>query len=290
MGECGSEVGEGIFEIGGAAVVEPESRVFLTHSALRFCGRFAPVRKQARSHDDSGPQANPVGYFDLVFVQDYRSPPPESQRHRMWITIGQKDTAESLGYAHGLLWETVWAAPENAELRNSKREGLVLNPGDRLFIPERCPDRKAVALDRRTKFRRVGVPSRIRLKLELNDVPEQGVPYVLEIDQQRIESWVPADGIIEHWVRPDQEDAVLWVGLGATRRRLVLKLRELRPLDTPAGVQNRLGNLGYPVTESGELDEQTRDMLRLFQQRNGLAETGEADEATLSVLKERHGP
>ncbi len=208
----------------------------------------------------------------------------------MWITIGLKDTAESLGFAHGLVWETVWAAPENADLRSSKREGLVLYPGDRLFIPERRQQWKPAPLDQRSTFRRRGVPSKIRLKLELNDIPEQGVPYVLEIDQQRIESWVPADGIIEHWVRPDQDDAVLWVGQGATRRRLLLKLRELRPLDTLEGVQNRLANLGYPVSESGELDEPTRDMLRLFQQRNELPVTGEVDEATLARLKARHGP
>jgi len=207
----------------------------------------------------------------------------------MWITIGLKDTAESLGFAHGLVWETVWSAPENAALRESKREGLVLNPGDRIFIPARREQWKDAPIDHRTTFRRHGVPSKIRLRLEINDEPEDGVPYVLETGQQRIESYVPSDGIIEHWVRPDQEDAVLWVGAGATRRRFELKLRELRPLDTIAGIQNRLANLGYPVTVTGAMNQETHDMLCLFQRRNQLAVTGEADDDTQSALKSRHG-
>jgi N-acetyl-anhydromuramyl-L-alanine amidase AmpD len=115
------------------------------------------------------------------------------------------------------------------------------------------------------------------------------VAYVLVIDECRIEGTVPADGVIEHWVRPDQDDAVLWVGRGSTRRRYALKLRELRSLDTTAGVQNRLANLGYPVTLSGELDDDTRAMLSLYQRAHGLAPTGEADAPTLASLRKRHG-
>ncbi|MFN0100768.1 MAG: peptidoglycan-binding domain-containing protein [Bryobacteraceae bacterium] len=207
----------------------------------------------------------------------------------MWVTIGEKDTAESLGFGAGLTWETVWSAPENAPLRNGRREGLVLNPGDRLFIPDRRQQWKDAPIDRRSRFRRQGVPSKIRLKIEVNEQPEEGVPYVLEIDKRRIEGFVPASGIIEHWVRPDQDDGVLWVGRGSTRRRYPLKLRELRPLDTVAGVQNRLCNRGYPVAVTGEMNDETRHRLRLFQSERGLPVTGEPDEATQAALKDRHG-
>jgi hypothetical protein len=207
----------------------------------------------------------------------------------VWVTIGEKDTAESLGFSHGLIWETVWAAPENKTLRESRSDALVLNPGDRLFIPAAREKWLGAPTNQRTVFRRRGVPSKIRIQLQVNGVPEDGVPYVLEIDRQRIEGTVPADGVIEHWVRPDQDDAVLWAGRGSTRRRYALKLRELRPADTIAGVQNRLCNRGYPVTVTGELDDETRDRLRRFQEDNGLSVTGEPDAATQEALKKAHG-
>lgn len=95
--------------------------------------------------------------------------------------------------------------------------------------------------------------------------------------------------MIEHWVSPDQEDAELWVGLGSTRRRYPLKLRELRPLDTVTGVQNRLCNRGYAVDLTGNYDDFTRYQLSRFQADHDLPITGDADEATLDLLEAGHG-
>lgn len=123
-------------------------------------------------------------------------PVPNSYAYHvgMWITIGEKDTAESLGFQYGLIWETVWAAPENQPLRDTERGGLILYPGDRLFVPDKRRKQLPADIDRRSIFRRKGVPSRLRLRLQVNEQSETGAPYVLLIANERIEGFwmVPA--------------------------------------------------------------------------------------------------
>ncbi|MEJ2044302.1 MAG: contractile injection system protein, VgrG/Pvc8 family [Reinekea sp.] len=72
--------------------------------------------------------------------------------------------------------------------------------------------------------------------------------------------------------------------------RLRIQLGALDKINSVNGIQSRCNHLGFdcgPV--DGHLGEKTQTALTAFQAKNGLAETGEPDEATLSQLLQIHG-
>ena len=73
-------------------------------------------------------------------------------------------------------------------------------------------------------------------------------------------------------------------------RRFELELDALPEVAKVAGVQERLNLLNYFTGRvDGDLGPRTRNALKSFQREHALAETGEADEATLRSLKEAFG-
>jgi peptidoglycan hydrolase-like protein with peptidoglycan-binding domain len=70
----------------------------------------------------------------------------------------------------------------------------------------------------------------------------------------------------------------------------VLKIGHLDPHDDPTGIQQRLRSLGYYFgAVDGELGGVTAAALRRFQTANGLEVSGEADDATVSALRDAYG-
>jgi hypothetical protein len=72
------------------------------------------------------------------------------------------DCLESIAFTHGLLWQTIWNDPRNAELQTSRDPNILL-PGDRLFIPELKQKSTDCATDQLHTFERKGVNSRVRI-------------------------------------------------------------------------------------------------------------------------------
>ncbi|MEN8152040.1 MAG: peptidoglycan-binding domain-containing protein, partial [Planctomycetota bacterium] len=61
----------------------------------------------------------------------------------------------------------------------------------------------------------------------------------------------------------------------------------LDPVETTAGAQQRLNNLGFACgTESGELTSRTQRALRSFQSMYGLEVTGEPNEETTQQIRD----
>jgi len=77
-------------------------------------------------------------------------------------TVKQGDCIESIAVRHGLLWQTIWDDPNNAELKRRREDPHVLLPGDPLYIPGRRVKSVDGATDQRHRFRRRGVPWRFR--------------------------------------------------------------------------------------------------------------------------------
>ena len=78
----------------------------------------------------------------------------------------------SIAYEHGFFWETLWNLPENAKLKELRKEPTVLLAGDVVHIP----DLRVQPHDRATgashRFRRKGVPGHLRLRMTKPDEPE----------------------------------------------------------------------------------------------------------------------
>lgn len=201
--------------------------------------------------------------------------------------VQQGDCFSSIAHEYGFHPDTLWCHGANTELRTRRGDCNVLSPGDVVAIPDQQTKAESCATDQRHRFRRRGVPAFLRLRLLVEDEPRAGESYVLEVDGVEIASGVTnGDGLLEERIPPNAVSAALRFADGSV---VALDLGELDPIDTIAGVQGRLLNLGYDCGDvDGALSEQTHEALRAFQTKHGLAVTGEPDEATKSKLADLH--
>jgi len=194
----------------------------------------------------------------------------------------------SIGLQHGFFWETLWNHPQNAALKELRKDPNVLLAGDAVYIPDKELKQVGGATEKRHRFQRKGVPAKLRLTLMKEDKPRANVPYVLEIDGQVFRGQTDASGLIEHSIPPDAQSGRLILDNGNEIHPL--NLGNLDPIDTITGVQARLRNLGlFSGDISGELDGGTAGAISAYQLRKGLPQTGQLDQATKDKLKGDHG-
>lgn len=201
--------------------------------------------------------------------------------------VQQGECIESIAFEYGLFWETIWKHASNSGLRRSRASPNVLQRGDRVFVPERTPKTLTGATEKRHRFRRRGVPS--KLKVILQD--EEGkalanLPCRVEIDGAVQQCRTDGDGLVEVAISPGAHEASLFITRGGEEQVHELRLGHLDPADTPAGARHRLENLGIPA---GESDEALGTALRRFQKRQGLSESGKLDDSTVAALSKAHG-
>ena len=204
--------------------------------------------------------------------------------------IAQGDCLLNIASRTGHFWKTVWDHPDNAQLKRVRKDPTVLLPGDKVTIPalrEKWEDR---ATDQRHKFVRKGVPAKLRLRFREDENALQGQSFVVEVGGSTQRGEVSSDGVIEVFVPLDATGGTVTVGEAPHIRKYKLDLGHLDPVETVAGAQARLANLGLdPGPVDGVLGESTREAIQRFQLAQGLEETGELDIATQQKLKAIHG-
>jgi len=196
------------------------------------------------------------------------------------------DTIDGIAEAHGLAPDVVWAAPENAALRALRGDRNVLQAGDLVVLPALRPKKVPVASGSVAVFRRRGVPSLLRVRFTLNGRPRRALAWNLVLkDGARLSGWTDDDGVLQTYVHPSNKQCTLTLG---DDEPYELLLGFLDPIDSPLGVQQRLGNLGFPCRETGAYDEPTLAALCAFQRAQGLVVTGEFDGSTRRALDAVH--
>lgn len=192
----------------------------------------------------------------------------------------------SIADRYGFFWQTLWDLPENAELRRARKDPNVLQPGDRVFVPPLRPRSCSRAVDQRHRFRRRGIPERFVLRLtnEVEDRSLANLPYRFEIVGIVRDGVTDADGSLGEWIPPGAQTAVLILDPdGEHPEEFEIELGRLAPLDSLAGISQRLTALGF-----GHVDGPARGLMA-FQAFAGLEVTGEADEASLAKLEQLFG-
>jgi hypothetical protein len=201
--------------------------------------------------------------------------------------VSSGECIASIAFENGFFWETLWKLPENAELKKARKDPFVLIPGDRVHVPELRRKDADGATEKRHRFRRRGVPSRLRIRLLEEDEPIANKAYVLEIDDVARNGATDADGWVDESMSPGARRAVLRLEGGATYE---FDLGGLDPVSTVTGVQARLKNLGFDCGKvDGIVGPRTKGAIRAFQARFALAENGDSDQATRAKLVEVHG-
>lgn len=207
-----------------------------------------------------------------------------------WHDVAQGESVESVAAATGHATQTIWEAPENASLRDRRKDPHVLLPGDRLFVPPLRPKTFQVKTGAAPRFTVARPPSRLRLELRRDGKPRANEPFVLVVDGREARGTTDGDGRVDQPIPAGAAKATLTVGEGEDRATYELALRALDPVTEPTGIQARLANLGYDAGPAdGAVGPRTRAAVAAFQRDEGLEATGEADAATQDALRQRHG-
>jgi hypothetical protein len=202
--------------------------------------------------------------------------------------VVQGDTLVSIAHKYGFNdWRRIYEAPENEALRAKRPHPMLLAPGDVVVVPEKAPATFIVQPEQKHTFR-LAPPLTAYVGLTLEDEddrPYANKRYTLVVGAKTYEGRTDPRGFLEHRVAPDAREATLTlhVAEGETQE-WTLELGHLAPIDLPAGVQDRLNNLGYTCEDESHLGP----ALESFQHDCGLPVTGKADDATRTKLVELH--
>jgi hypothetical protein len=206
--------------------------------------------------------------------------------------VQQGDSIVSIACAAGLLPDSIWNDPANAALKQARKDGELLLPGDRLTVTPIRPKLLDRVTGQRHVFRRKNVPATVAIFL----LDDEGAPFASKKYEAMIESTITSgttgdDGKIELQINPADRDGELKVWLDEpglpSPWTCALSLGDLYPVEHSIGVKQRLANLGiFP----GDFEDQatTKAALSAFQAEQKLTVSGEMDQATRDKLVEIH--
>ncbi|MCL4221618.1 MAG: peptidoglycan-binding protein [Phycisphaerales bacterium] len=189
----------------------------------------------------------------------------------------------SISDRYGFFPETLWNHADNRQLKQQREDPNVLQAGDVVHIPDLNRKEESKPDKQRHRFRRKGVPGKLRIRLLDNGQPRAHVPYRLVIDGHIIEAQTDGDGFVEQDLPASASQGELIVDRddGGTDH-YHFNFGTVDPIDTEAGQRHRLHDLGYDTTEHPEA-------IRAFQRDHDLEPSGQADDQTLSKLQEIFG-
>lgn len=213
--------------------------------------------------------------------------PPESDH-----AVAQGECVAKIAYRYGFAPDTIWGHPDNAALKAARGDQYVIAAGDRLHIPALRPRSKMQATDTRLTVRRKAVPERLRVRfLQLDGNPRFDVPYSVTVATPAgrpgpaVNGRTDAQGFVDVAVMPDATAATITLGEGDDEENYAVAIGALDPLDTIAGWQARLDNLGHSCgAERGKPGPRTAAAVAAFQHEQGLPETGIMDASTAARL------
>jgi Putative peptidoglycan binding domain len=197
--------------------------------------------------------------------------------------VKQGECITSISDKYGFFPDTLWNLSENAQLKQKRKDPNVLFAGDEVFIPDKQEKTESCATEQKHRFRKNGVPAKMKVRLMLNDEPRANEPYKLLIDGEWKEGTADAEGFVEESIPPGAQKGKLFVGKGDRQEIFEFNLGTVDPIETEEGVRCRLLNLGYSVGED------MAAAIRAFQEKEDIQITGIVDDATWSKLKEKFG-
>ncbi len=210
--------------------------------------------------------------------------------------IRQGDYITKLGHTMGFDALSVWNDPKNAGLRDRRPDPDMLHPGDLLWVPD-APDHRKLSVKAGGSNRYAAhIPKKpIDLKIQIGGEALPKEPYmILGLGPEPVVGETDERG---HLVtKVDVSVREIEVILTRKERTLRLRIGDLDPVDTLAGLRKRLLHLGYyQPTKVGIENQDATDgdalvsALKAFQAHEKLAVTGKLDEDTRKALHGAHG-
>ena len=203
--------------------------------------------------------------------------------------VERGDGIARIAWTNGFFPGTVWDHAPNAALKELRKNPEILMPGDEVVIPEKEQKEEPGTTDKRHRFRVFGVPAKFQVRMVCDDEPRTGLDFEFVIDGKRkISGRTDGDGWIRVPLMPDARVGRLIIEEGAEVYNL--QLGYVDPLDSVAGVQSRLRNLGFFDGETdGEESDALANAVAEFQRHCALETSGHMDDATRAALQATFG-
>lgn len=198
-------------------------------------------------------------------------------------TVSAGDCLSRIAFEHGFFPDTIWNHPDNSELKGIRKDPNVLMAGDVVVIPDRELKDASKPSDKKHRFRKKGIPAKLKVRLLKKGKPRKNEHYRIIIDGASKEGTTDGDGFINQPLPPNASEGKLIIGEGANSEVFVLRFGHVDPLACDTGVAGRLHDMGYSVGAN------LAGALRKFQTDNQLDVTGEINDATRNKLKEKFG-
>ncbi len=205
------------------------------------------------------------------------------------------DCISSIAHKYGMVPDTIWNDPANAELKSKRKTPNVLMAGDIVIIKDLEKKEVACSTGGRHRFnKKKGTSSVLKLVIEDEEMkPRANVKYVLTVGGSITTGATDGDGKINHPIPPNARSGHLAVGDAAKGEDLQeydLVFGELDPIDTMTGVQQRLRNLGfYHGAIDGKSGPHTKEAISNYQAAHDIKATGKPDDSTRRKMQEEHG-
>jgi N-acetylmuramoyl-L-alanine amidase len=186
----------------------------------------------------------------------------------------------------------LWNHPDNAELRERRRNPNILHPGDVVAIPDKEQRSESCATGKTHRFEAKRLAKELRVVFERpNGDALADVAYEIEVAGESRSGQTDAKGLLKERVPPDSKECTIRI----EGRTLHCRLGYLNPLAAAeagdvSGVQARLRNLGFaPGPIDGRIGPKTRSAIAIFQAEMDLSVDGEPASETLERLEQEHG-
>ena len=196
--------------------------------------------------------------------------------------VKQGDCIFSIAVEQGFFADTIWDHAGNAELKKNREDPSVLMPGDVVFVPDKRLKEVSKPTNEVHKFYCKNTPKILSIQILRVGVPVKDMSYKIDIDGVVKEDKTNSEGWLRQAISPKARLAKIVLADGSEYK---LKLGYLDPIDKVFGLQERLRNLGYyKGAVNGQLNDETKEALKVFQNSNELEVTGEANEKTKDLL------
>ena len=190
-------------------------------------------------------------------------------------------------------WQTIYDAPENAELKKKRKDPSVLCPGDAVVVPDAASKSVSCATGATHNF--VVQRSKVIARLAVN--VSDPFHYELIVAGRSYTGKTDGSAPLEHPIPPDvrKGELLLWPdeeGNAEARQgllRIPIRFGRLDPLEEVSGIQGVLANLGfYFGAVDGILGDETKAAIVAFQEFVGMDPSGEIDDGLRDKLRGQH--